>query len=173
MNAQIAIGTGTAVDQALPIEPYYGYTYSEVIYLASDINASGDITTLDWYFEGATLSSSNNWTIYMGHTTKSAFASTTDWITSTGMTQVYSGTFTDPAGPGWLQFDITDFTYNGTDNLVIAVLESASSLTMDQVMIFTVQQQLELRGLFIGKTLILSILLPLQLPLIFGIILRI
>jgi len=125
--AQIQVGTGTNTSQHLPIYAYYGYTYSQVIYLASEINASGDITELKWYFNGSSLSNSNDWTIYIGHTTKTDFSSTSDWVPVTGMTQVYSGTFTDPGGSGWITFDITDWTYNGTDNIVVAVDENASS----------------------------------------------
>ena len=126
-QAQIQIGNGTTVGKALPVEPYFGYTYSQVIYLASEISASGDITTLSWDFAGSSLSNSNDWTIYMGHTTKSEFASTTDWIDVTTLTEVYSGEFTDPGAAGWIEFDITDFAYNGVDNLVIAVDENKAS----------------------------------------------
>ena len=39
INAQtINIGAGTTTGQSLPIEPYFGYSYSQVIYLQSEIN---------------------------------------------------------------------------------------------------------------------------------------
>ncbi len=124
--AQVQVGTGTNTSQSLPINAYFGYSYSQVIYLASEINASGDITELQWYFNGSSLSSSNDWTIYIGHTTKTSFSSTTDWVAVGSMTQVFSATFTDPGAAGWITFDITDWTYNGTDNIVVAVDENAS-----------------------------------------------
>ncbi len=123
--AQVQVGYGSATNQSLPIEPYYGYSYSQVIYLASEINASGDITELQWYFDGSSLGNSNDWTIYIGHTSKTEFTSTGDWIPVGSMTLVYSGTFTDPGTSGWITFDITDWTYNGTDNIVVAVDENA------------------------------------------------
>ncbi len=126
MFADITIGDGTVVGKAIPIEPYFGYTYSQVIYLQSEIGVADDITTLSWNFAGTSLSSSNDWTIYMGHTTKTDFSSTTDWVDVTTLTQVWTGTFTDPGAAGWVSFDITDFTYNNTDNLIIAVDENAS-----------------------------------------------
>ena len=122
----VTIGNGTETGERLPIEPYYGYSYSQVIYLQSEIAAAGDITELSWHFAGSSLSNSNDWTIYIGHTTKSEFSSTSDWIDVSTLTQVWSGTFTDPGTSGWITFDITDFTYNNTDNLVIAVDENAS-----------------------------------------------
>ena len=127
LSADITIGTGTTTDQHLPIYPYYGYSYSQVIYLQSEISAAGDITELSWYFNGSSLSNSNDWTIYIGHTTKTEFSSDTDWIDVSTLTEVWNGTFTSPTAAGWINFDITDFTYNNTDNLVIAVDENASS----------------------------------------------
>jgi len=124
-QAQISIGSGTTTGQGLPVEPFYGYSYSQVIYLASEINASGDITTLTWDFAGSSIDSSNDWTIYIGHTTKSEFASDTDWEDVANLTQVFSGTVGLDAN-NKVVVDITDFAYNGTDNLVIAVDENAS-----------------------------------------------
>ncbi len=122
---QITVGTGTS-NNYIPVYPYYGYSYSQMLYLQTEIMAAGDITTLQFYFHGTSLSSSNNWTIYLGHTSKTAFSSSTDWIPVTSLTEVYSNTFVSPSGDGWITFDITDFAYNNTDNLVIAVDENAS-----------------------------------------------
>ena len=35
VNAQIQVGTGSTTCKSLPIEPYYGYSYSQQIYLAT------------------------------------------------------------------------------------------------------------------------------------------
>ncbi|MFO8087880.1 MAG: hypothetical protein R6T91_08810, partial [Bacteroidales bacterium] len=100
--AQIQVGNGTSTGNSVPIEPYYGYSISQQIYLASEINASGTITTLQFYFDGSSLSNSNDLTIYIGHTSKTSFSSTSDWVPLSGLTQVYSSTFTDPATSGWI-----------------------------------------------------------------------
>jgi flagellar hook capping protein FlgD/MAM domain-containing protein meprin/A5/mu len=124
--ASISIGDGTLTNKAIPIEPYYGYTYSQVIYLQSEINDAGLITEVSWDFAGTSLSSSNDWTIYMGHTAKTQFDSNTDWIDVTTLTEVWSGTFPDPGAPGLITFN-TGFSYNNIDNLVIAVDENCPS----------------------------------------------
>ncbi len=123
--SQVQVGSGTSLQQ-IPVNAYYGYTYSQQIYLASEIGASGTITQLKFDFQGSSLSSSNDWTIYIGHTTKTSFSGGTDWVATTAMTQVYSSTFADPGTSGWITLDITDWAYNGTDNIVIAVDENAS-----------------------------------------------
>ena len=35
--SQVQVGTGTVTNEELPIEPYYGYTYSQVIYTSAEI----------------------------------------------------------------------------------------------------------------------------------------
>lgn len=117
----ITVGNGSYVDQNLPIEPYYGYSYSQTIYHPTDIMMAGTITHLRYYFAGSSLSLSNNWKIYMGTTVKSSFETSTDWVPVSNLTQVYNGVFTSPTGPGWIEFDISDFYYGGNGYLVIAV----------------------------------------------------
>ena len=47
--AQTQVGTGTGNTTYLPIYSCYGYTYSQQVYYASEINTSGDITSLSFY----------------------------------------------------------------------------------------------------------------------------
>lgn len=126
-HAQVLIGNGIDEGQNVPFEPYYEHSYGQSIYLASEVNASGDITALKWYFSGtSTLPSSQDLTVYLGHTSKTEFASPTDWEDISVLTQVYAGGIT-VSGAGWttITFD-TPFTYNGTDNLIVAVRENSS-----------------------------------------------
>lgn len=122
--AQVTIGSGTTVDKALPIDPYFGYSYSQVIYLQSEIGSAMNIGSLTYYATSATtLSNSNQWVIYIGHTTRTSFSSTTDWEPIASLTQVYSGTVSIAAGV--VNIDLaTPFAYNGTDNLIIAIEEN-------------------------------------------------
>lgn len=124
--AQVQIGTDTNQFQDGPFDPSNVYSYSQSIYLAPEINASGNITELQWYFSGTTLlPNSQDLSVYLGHTTKTEFSSTSDWELITNLTQVYTGGIDVSAGEGWITivFD-TPFAYNGLDNLVIAVDEN-------------------------------------------------
>ncbi len=128
MAQEVQVGNGTETDKHIPIEPYYKYSYSQQIYLASEINTSGTITEIKFKWNGyGDMSDSDEWTIYMGHTTKTQFDSNTDWVDVSTLTQVFSGTVTFPStgSDAWVTIDITDFDYNGTDNLIIAVDENA------------------------------------------------
>jgi hypothetical protein len=125
-EAQVTIGTGTVTGQGLPIEPYYGYSYSQVIYLQSEIGAAMDIGEIIYAMTPTgSITNSQDWVIYMGHTAKTEFDSTSDWVDVSAMTQVFSGTVSTNSGVVSIILD-TPFSYNGTDNLVIAVDENTS-----------------------------------------------
>ena len=126
--AQAPVGNGDNQLQHGPFEPFYDYSYTQSIYYASEINAAGTITGLQWYFSGnsgSTLPNSQTLTIYLGHTTQTSFQTVPPTFEPlSGLTSVYSGNIS-VNGPGWVSivFD-TPFVYNGIDNLVIAVDEN-------------------------------------------------
>jgi len=118
----VIIGTGADLIR-LPINAYYGYSYSQTYYYAAEIGTPGTITSIAYQWNGVgTNPSSNLWKVYMGHSTNTAFASNTAW--ETGLTQVFDGTVNCPASSGWVNIPLdTGFSYNGMDNLVVAVYE--------------------------------------------------
>lgn len=124
-QAQVLIGNGTTL-KGLPINPYYGYTYSQSIYTAAEINATGQITSLSWYYGGPVgnnIPNSQNLKVFLGHTSKTTFASNNDWESAENLTEVYAGGIV-VNGPGWTSITFTTpFAYNGTDNLVVATAE--------------------------------------------------
>lgn len=131
-GAQITIGTGTAVDSnaglSTPISNWYATSLSQFIYLASEINASGNITSLQFKLNqvNALANSNDQINVWVGHTTKSVYTpvvSTTgaDWIPISGQTQVMTnGSLTLSGTTATFTFS-TPFAYNGTDNLVVTV----------------------------------------------------
>ena len=138
LHAQtIQIGSGTATTtNYVPINTCYGYSYSQQIYLASEILGAGatginnQITKIRFKANNAnSMINSHDWVIYLGNTTKTQFISTTDWIPTSAMTQVFSssvGTANTIAGT-WVEVTLTTpFNWNGTSNLVVAVDENTS-----------------------------------------------
>ena len=131
---EITIGTGEA-DKFIPIDPAWNYSYSQMIYLQSEIDTEGNITTLQFYYNGtpSSLSNSNDWDIYLGHTDKSFFeggSQSTDWISTSDMTQVFSGIITGSKA-AWITITLdTPFAYNNIDNLVIAVDENTTGYNL-------------------------------------------
>jgi len=126
----ITIGSGTDTGFELPLTAYDNYNYTQQIYTQSQIGTSGTIYDISFYFEndfGMGILNSDDWVIYMGHTTKTTFSSSSDWVPVGSLTQVFSGTVTAPESPGWMKITLTTpFVYNNTNNLVIAVDENSS-----------------------------------------------
>lgn len=122
----VTIGTGTTTNISLPIEPYYGYTYSQSIINQTEINiANKRINKIAWQYNGNSAWVNDALKVYMGHTATTTFASTTAWLPTSAMTLVYDGTISVPAAAGWVELTLTTpFVYNNTQNLVIAVDEN-------------------------------------------------
>jgi len=124
-----SIGSGTGTTTRFPIYSCYGYNYTQLIYHQSEINAQGAISTLRFNYTGGGTSFStwSNWTVFMGHTSKEEFSSSSDWVDMSQLTQVFSGAIT-VTGPGWVEIQIpTPLLYNNVDNLVIAIYENSPS----------------------------------------------
>ncbi|MFH2143670.1 MAG: GEVED domain-containing protein [Bacteroidota bacterium] len=120
----VTIGTGSVLGNH-PIYPYYGYTYSQSIYYQSEIAMAGTITAIRFYYTGSAYT--DNITVGIGHTSKTTYANTTDWVPAGSMTNVYSGNYSYGASTGWYQITLTTpFNYNNSDNLVIAVDENTA-----------------------------------------------
>ncbi|WP_415326431.1 T9SS type A sorting domain-containing protein [Chryseobacterium sp. MMS23-Vi53] len=127
-NAQIDLGSGSTDTGVAPISTYYGYSYVQQIFTKQEINANaaGNITGLKFYTDAATsISSSSQWVVYLGQTTKTSFSSDSDWIPAGQLTQVFSGTVSNNNGVIEVIFP-TPFPYNNTSNLVIAAEENSS-----------------------------------------------
>ena len=119
--------TGDISSYYLPVNNYYNFTYSQQIYLASEMNGPVDINSISFEYAHTTdMSAKNNVDIYLGHTTKSSFSSTSDYISDTALHLVYHGSLN--CQQGWNEFVLDSvFHYNGTDNLVLAVDDNSGS----------------------------------------------
>ncbi len=123
------IGTGTSTTNYFPFYGFYGYNYTQQIYTQAQINTAGPISKIRFYYVSGAIANSKDWVIYMGHTDKETFATTTDWVPLANLTQVFAGDVTNmvPAANNWMEITLsTPFNYNNTDNLVIAVDENTS-----------------------------------------------
>lgn len=124
----VQVGSGTATSLNLPITAYYGYSYSQQIYTQTQIAVSGPITKIRFYHQSGAITNSSAWVVYLGHTTKTTFSSTTDWVPLTSLTEVFNGSVTSPGPGNWVEITLsTPFNYNNTDNLVVAIDENTAS----------------------------------------------
>ncbi len=136
------IGTGTSTTGLVPITSSAAYSYNQTIYPASLLTAQGmspgmAITSIAWYVNTANTSTTNaTWVVYLGNTAQNSYASATNWIPSTSLTQVFSGSVV-PSPAGWKTITLTTpFVWNGS-NLVIGVDENAASFSSTTTMFRT------------------------------------
>ena len=111
----------------IPTNTYYNYGATQQIYLASELGDSTTISQLDlFYTYGSPIT--RRLKIFLGHTSMDAFGSSSDVIPESQLTLVYSGEYTFSNTPRMNSIQLqTPFTYNGTDNLVLAVIDSTGS----------------------------------------------
>ena len=117
----VSIGSGNFVCTTLPFHIEEDYSYSQQIYLQSEINLTG------YQIEKLIFTSNNDFAfldtdvvIYMAHTNKDVFESSSDFIDNNEFTEVYNGSvYTPSAGEIEIELD-TAFLYNNVDNLVLA-----------------------------------------------------
>lgn len=123
----VFVSNGNTENYRLPTTTYYPYSYSQQIYTANEIShINGLINCVSFqYFQPS--AQYRHLKIYLGHTTKNNFASTTDWLPVNDMTLVFDGDiFLHNEGPNyWLNIPLNQpFEWNGTDNLAVAVLDN-------------------------------------------------
>jgi len=129
-NNQIQIGNDVIVDQHIPIEPYYGYTYSQTIYQGSDfagVTSERNITAIYYNYHKVEMDVSDDWQVFMGTTDLTNLDA--GWFPLGQLTEVFNGNVglsTSPDGDGWLRIELDNsFTFNpSTHNLVVAVDEN-------------------------------------------------
>ncbi len=123
----VVIGDET-LTQNLPIEPFYGYSYSQMIYTPNEVAIEGQqIEKISFYYNGHSAFEGDEFKIYMAHTDLTEFADTDSWIDINDFMNVYTGTLTVFELEGWVEFELDiPFVYDNTHNLVIACEENTT-----------------------------------------------
>ncbi|MBR4786535.1 MAG: fibronectin type III domain-containing protein [Bacteroidales bacterium] len=126
-GGDLTIGNGTTTSYLLPLNNFYNYTYSQQIFLASEMNGPATIQSIAFdYAYSTSMTAKTNVSIYLGHTTQSTFSSSSNYVPLSNLTLVYSGSLN--CHQGWNTFTLTTpFQYNGTSNLVLAVDDNSGS----------------------------------------------
>ncbi|MGM9819576.1 MAG: fibronectin type III domain-containing protein [Candidatus Onthomorpha sp.] len=110
-----------------PINSYYNNSYSQVIYLATEL-MPGEITAISYQYAVSNQLIDPNPVIYMAEVERSSFSSTSDWELN-NLTEVYSGgsvTYSQ----GWVTISLTTpFNYSGNGNLLVAYNSPRNSYT--------------------------------------------
>ena len=126
---------------AIPIEPYYNYTFSQQIYTQSEIGTGvGIISKIAFKQKNTASPSGRKIKVYMQNVSKSSFEGYYDWVAVTDNSdKVFEGDITLP-GDGQ-DFEIilsNSFEYTG-ENLLISVCDYTGSYTSSSVTFYTYQ----------------------------------
>jgi hypothetical protein len=120
-----------------PLNPYFVYNYTQMLYSASELTAAGltagsSISGLQFVYgvDAGTEGDFDDWVIYIGNTSKTSFGSTSssEWISTANMTQVFNSAVSlgTAGASNWFTVNFTtNFTWDGTSNIVIAVDENS------------------------------------------------
>ncbi|MGC4041089.1 MAG: choice-of-anchor J domain-containing protein [Flavobacterium sp.] len=135
---------GTTTSSSFPIESNYVNSYSQEIYLNSELTGvlePGQTRITKIRFKQVTLGANperyNNWTVYLGNTTLSGFDTTTSWVPLADLQQSFSGQLAFAAN-SWVEITLdTPFDWNGTGNLVVAVQESVTGYSSSSFASYT------------------------------------
>ncbi len=123
VGGDVTIGDGTSTNSYLPTYGYYNYSYTQQIFLATEMGAAKTLESVT--FDMSAHAVDRNIKIYLMHTTESSNSS---WIPATTAQLVYSGMPTLQVGLNTFNFS-TPFQYNGADNLALIVVDETGSFS--------------------------------------------
>ena len=137
-SGTVTFMTGPANSNAasthLPLDSFRDNSFSQQIYTPEEIGG-GSINSISLYSIGGNLNEDNiiytrNLDVYLAHTNKAEFSSTTDWISnsdSPDMVKVYSGSVTFNCEE-WNTINFTTtFNYDGTRNLLLVIADNTNA----------------------------------------------
>ncbi|MFT3678869.1 MAG: fibronectin type III domain-containing protein [Ferruginibacter sp.] len=127
-TAYIGTSGSTTSTPYIPVYIFNTHSASEVIYLGTEINKTGNIKSISFEkLTGSTLSDIQNVTVYMKSTSNTTVGTTTSL---SGYTQVWNGTITNNAATMTQTITFTTpfpFTSSTTNNLAILVTGSPNT----------------------------------------------
>ncbi len=121
------IGNQYSTTYHLPINTYYNYSYSQMIYLPAEINGEMNISKIAFnYASNNELDTKTECHIYLGHTSQTTFDNNTSMVPYSQLYKVYEGPI--HCTSGWNEIDLdSTFHYDGTSNLVVAIWDNSGS----------------------------------------------
>ncbi|MGM0626472.1 MAG: hypothetical protein ACQES0_11365, partial [Bacteroidota bacterium] len=119
---KLGIGNSSS-DNYGPFYNFYQNNRSQMLYKSAEIGEEGDISHIGFKITSLTeagYENMNNLSIKLLHTTENSLPSS--FVDMSGASEVLSSaSYELPNSPGWFTFDIADFPYNGSDNLIIEI----------------------------------------------------
>ncbi len=125
--ASVSSGDSTGSSYYVPVNNYYNYSLSEMIFDADELGGPMVIDTIGFYLGSMNpMTRATDVRIYMKYTQRDGFASTTDYeVVDETAVLVYSGALN--CAHGWNDFALTTpFHYDGDGNVMVIVHDAAT-----------------------------------------------
>ena len=117
----VIVGAENFANSNTPFYPWYGYSFTQTLYLQSELNTGTKmIDKIGYQYSGPSSSLSVQIEIYLGHTSLTSLSQS---IPLNNFTKVYDGAWNCVAKEEFSEIDITPFFYNNTDNLIVTLIE--------------------------------------------------
>ena len=110
----------TGTNSNFPFGTFYRHSYSQTIIDATYLADQSEIAAISFSTNKPSNNRFNNCRIWIGHTDKTSFNSTSDWYATNNMQLVYTGNMEFEAGEVTIAFDSV-FNYDGTSNIIVAI----------------------------------------------------
>ena len=125
-EGSVIVGDGvSSTSTYLPSYSYYKYAYTQQIYTAEEIGATGIITSISFYNSGD--EKSRRYDLYMKSTNKNTFNNSTDWIAVSDADKVFSGIVYFTSGAWTTIYLDTPYLYDGNSNIVLVADDNTGS----------------------------------------------
>ena len=119
--ANVQIGAGTDSSGFAPFTPEYRYSFSQVLYLQSELNiVDKRIYRIGYQYAGINPNLAVDIEVYLSNTTATELTAS---VPLTNFTKVYTGPWVCHAGDDFSYIDFIPFYYNNTDNLIVTIIE--------------------------------------------------
>lgn len=120
-KGEYIVGTGGFTATDVPVYPWYGYSYTQSIYLQSELDFTGQmIEQIGYQYAGTSANLELEIEIWLEHYSQSSITST---VQLTNATKVYDWPWNLSAGEDWSMITIDPFVYNNSDNLLLTIIE--------------------------------------------------
>ncbi len=123
----VVIGTGTDSSMSVPLAPWWGFSFTQTLYLQNEINIGGKrIWRIGYQYVGTTPNPDFIVEVWMAHTSLSELTAS---VPLSSATKVYDGNYVVTIGEPYSYIEVEPFFYNNTDNLLITIIEKKPGWT--------------------------------------------
>lgn len=123
----VIIGTGNDETYQIPINSYFGYSFSQTLYLQSEIDIPGrTINRIGYNYNGSSASVDYIIEVWIAHSSLTQLSAS---VPLADFTKVYDGPFVVLQEDDFSFVEIDPFFYNNTDNLIITIIEKKPGYT--------------------------------------------